>query len=109
MNNGLDGVIAAETALSMVDGAKGELVIAGYPVEELAPNATFEETVEILWGSCGAGFSLRPSERRLKPAPHHHHSDPMEALRVALPSSTGDDGEDARNLLAAFPVIVAAW
>ena len=47
--SGLEGVVAAETKLSMVDGEKGELIIAGYPVEELAPNATFEQTVSLLW------------------------------------------------------------
>jgi citrate synthase len=39
--NGLDGVVAAETKLSMVDGERGELIIAGYRVADLAPNATF--------------------------------------------------------------------
>ncbi|HVZ39738.1 MAG TPA: citrate synthase/methylcitrate synthase [Candidatus Kapabacteria bacterium] len=46
---GLEGVVAAETTLSSVDGEAGELIIAGYPVEELAPNATFEETAWLLW------------------------------------------------------------
>ena len=45
MHGGLEGVVAAETSLSMVDGVRGELVIAGYPVEALALNATFEETI----------------------------------------------------------------
>ena len=46
---GLDGVVAAETALSLVDGERGELVIAGFSVAELALNATFEETAYLLW------------------------------------------------------------
>jgi citrate synthase len=49
VNQGLEGVVAAKTALSMVDGERGELIIAGYPVAELALNATFEETVSLLW------------------------------------------------------------
>src|SRR5688500_12247820 len=48
-NPGLEGVVAAETALSSVDGERGELIIAGYRVEELAPKVTFEETVCLLW------------------------------------------------------------
>jgi len=48
MSQGLKGVVAAETALSMVDGERGELIIAGYAVEELAPNAMFEQTVSLL-------------------------------------------------------------
>src|SRR3954452_21503483 len=49
IHNGLEGIIAAETSLSMVDGTAGELVIAGFPVAELAMNATFEETAHLLW------------------------------------------------------------
>src|SRR5947209_15057374 len=46
---GLEGVVAAETRLSSVDGKAGELIIAGFPVEELASRATFEEVVYLLW------------------------------------------------------------
>src|SRR5207302_4203291 len=49
IHNGLEGIIAADTSLSMVDGTAGELVIAGFPVAELAMNATFEETAHLLW------------------------------------------------------------
>jgi citrate synthase len=46
---GLEGVVATETRLSGVDGDAGELIIAGFPVEELASRASFEETVYRLW------------------------------------------------------------
>lgn len=46
---GLQGVILTETHLSQVDGQAGRLTIAGYPVQELAPNASFEEVVHLLW------------------------------------------------------------
>jgi citrate synthase len=46
---GLEGFVAATTRLSHVDGERGELVIAGYPVEELAGHAAFEETTWLLW------------------------------------------------------------
>ncbi len=36
-------------ALSDVDGERGELVIGGYQVDELAQHATFEETTWLLW------------------------------------------------------------
>src|SRR3954453_17494740 len=49
VNGGLEGVVAATTRLSDVDGEGGELVIAGYPVGELAGRATFEETSWLLW------------------------------------------------------------
>src|SRR5947207_14046721 len=41
VNTGLDGVVAATTSLSLVDGERGELVIAGFQVGELARRATF--------------------------------------------------------------------
>src|SRR5215210_78584 len=46
---GLEDVVAAETRLSGVDGEAGELTIAGFPVEEIAGRATFEEIVYLLW------------------------------------------------------------
>ncbi len=46
---GLDGVVAAQTRLSSVDGQAGELIIGGFPVEEIADKLSFEETVYLLW------------------------------------------------------------
>src|SRR5919202_5786736 len=46
---GLEDVVAVETRLSGVDGEAGELTIAGFPVEELAGRATFEEVLYLLW------------------------------------------------------------
>ena len=48
MTEGLDGVVAAATRLSHVDGEAGRLTIAGYAVEDIAPNATFEEVAYLL-------------------------------------------------------------
>jgi citrate synthase len=42
MAQGLEGVVAASTRLSHVDGEAGRLILAGYAVEDLAPHATFE-------------------------------------------------------------------
>ncbi len=46
---GLEGVIAAQTRLSRVDGQAGELTIAGFPLEKIAPQASFEEMAYLLW------------------------------------------------------------
>ncbi|CAG0994823.1 citrate synthase [Phycisphaerales bacterium] len=46
---GLEGVIAAETKLSYIDGEKGILEYIGIPIGELAEKSTFEETVYFLW------------------------------------------------------------
>ena len=37
MTEGLEGVVAAATRLSHVDGEAGRLTIAGYAVEDIAP------------------------------------------------------------------------
>ena len=49
MSDGLEGVIAAETVLSEVDGDAGRLVIRGYPLDQLSGHATFEEAVALLF------------------------------------------------------------
>src|SRR5512147_838338 len=46
---GVDVVVVAGTRLSHVDGERGEVLIAGFPVDELAPSATFEEVLYLLW------------------------------------------------------------
>src|SRR5512143_2878612 len=46
---GLENIVAAQTRLSRVEGERGELTIAGFAVEEIAPRATFEEMVHLLW------------------------------------------------------------
>lgn len=48
-SKGLEGVIAAETKISFIDGEKGVLEFVGIPIGELASNSTFEETVFLLW------------------------------------------------------------
>src|SRR6266403_5117025 len=51
---GLDGIPAAETVLSHVDGERGELIIAGERVGELARKTGFEGVTARLW-SGGTG------------------------------------------------------
>jgi len=103
MNQGLDGVVAAETSLSMVDGERGELIIAGYPVEELAPNATFEEAVSLLGVSPAGDRTLPPIALEVLRASARRGDDPMDALRAAAGVLLSD------QLFAAFPTIVAAF
>jgi citrate synthase len=47
-SKGLDGVIAAQTRLSDVRGDAGELIYAGYDINELAGKVTFEEVIHLL-------------------------------------------------------------
>src|SRR5438132_9953874 len=46
---GLEGVIAAPTAICDLDGVSGTLAYGGYDIAELARDATFEEVVYLLW------------------------------------------------------------
>src|ERR1700694_692884 len=47
---GLEGVVAAETEVSEVDGANGRLIYrGGYLIEDLAQVAPFEEAAYLLW------------------------------------------------------------
>lgn len=129
---GLEGVIAAETRLSSVDGQAGELIIGGFPLEELAAKATFEETVYLLW------HDTLPDAESLeifKQALNAHRALPaatlsllreaaranvsvMDALRMAAaslslnapdPNPAGDPQRDALLVVAGFPTMVAAY
>jgi citrate synthase len=46
---GLEGVIAAETEMSYIDGTNGILEYVGIAIGDLSTNSTFEETVYLLW------------------------------------------------------------
>ncbi len=56
---GLEGVIAATTALSQTDGTTGRLVYRGYDIHDLARHTTFEEVAYLLW------FGHLPNQREL--------------------------------------------
>ena len=122
---GLEGVVAAETRLSEVDGRAGELTIAGFPVEELAPRACFEETVYLLWNGRLpdaeelAGFREALASRRALPggvvrllrSAAAAGVPAMDALRAAAGALGLEDpeGADAESIVARFPTIVAAY
>jgi citrate synthase len=122
VNSGLEGVVAATTQLSDVDGERGELTIAGFPVGELAAHATFEETTWLLWhGELPSAAQLDAfqdelaSHRILPPATiallHEcacAQLDPMEALRIAA-GTISLISEDASAILASFPTIVSTF
>lgn len=126
VNKGLEGVAAAETRISMVDGEAGELFIGGYDVADLATHATFEQTVWLLWNGMLpsdaelATFRKKLATCRVLPAATvallrdaaNARVPAMDALLMAAPTLALDavrgDGSDAARLVAAFPTIVAA-
>lgn len=126
--SGLENVIAAQTKLSRVNGQLGELVIAGYPVEEIALNASFEEMVYLLWNGCLpnqaalAQFSQSLKERSALPnetislleTAVAKNATPMSALRMAagtldLDSNNVDRLDIGKRLVARFATVVAAY
>src|SRR5712692_451181 len=46
---GLEGIVAATTALSKVEGTVGRLVYRGYNIHDLARTTSFEEVAHLLW------------------------------------------------------------
>jgi len=56
---GLEGIVVAETDLSLVDGINGHLVYRGYWARDLAIRHTFEEVAHLLW------YGRLPNEQEL--------------------------------------------
>ena len=82
---GLDGVPAAETVLSHVDGERGELIIAGERVGDLARRTGFEGVTARLW-SGGTGQPVGEAAVRAlsKPSFARHPNRPIPQAAEAL-------------------------
>jgi citrate synthase len=124
---GLEGVVATETRLSSVNGEAGTLIIAGFPVEELASRASFEETVYLLWHDVLpdpgqlttfqeelAGQRALPGATvNLLRAAAAERAPAMDALRMAAGTiSLGipeDSYAEALAMVARLPTIAAAY
>ena len=131
VKSGLEGVVATETKLSMVDGQNGVLIIAGYPIEEFAGKVSIEEAAMLLW----TGHLPSPEEapgiqkelaayRALRPETLEiiktaRNAPPIDALRMACATlsldvsnpndiSPAGDLALAKRLLSRFPTVIAA-
>src|SRR5690625_3154560 len=49
IDKGLAGIVAFSSTKSFIDGEEGKLIYAGYTIDALAENATFEEVCFLLW------------------------------------------------------------
>jgi citrate synthase len=84
---GLEGVIAARTEISLVDGANGRLVYRGYVIADLAEEMSFEEVAHLLWhGSLPNRAELDALTREL--AGSRALTGPARATLEALPADT---------------------
>ena len=86
---GLDGVSAAETVLSHVDGERGEFVIAGEHVADLAGKSSFEGVTARLWnGATGRSLSEANVRASLGAARERAFARLAKLLRAACRLST---------------------
>ncbi|MBR7654459.1 citrate synthase/methylcitrate synthase [Brucella oryzae] len=118
MNSGLEDVIAAETVLSDVDGLAGRLVIRGRSLDDLVPQSSVEDGIELLWNGFfedlpkGVELQKALGEARLQV---FHHADalddtlielsPVEALRALMARIADEDDLTAALYLMAAPAV----
>lgn len=118
MKSGLEDVVAAETMLSDVDGARGRLIIRGHSLDDLVAHSSFEDVIALLF----AGYF--PDQPDLQAALGRARVDvfghlaavdasllalpPVDALRALLARlPDGDDMTTALRLLAGPAVFTA--
>jgi len=118
---GLEGVVAAESAIGLVDGINGRLLYRGYPIGQLVREGSYAEVAELLWtGEWHPGTRLPCAAvplaviRTLRELPSD--AVPMDALRTAV-SAWGatqkltwpPTPDQARALTAFSPSALAAF
>ncbi len=131
-STGLRGVAITDTKISSVDGQRGELIIRGYSIEDLAKKATYEETVFLLLYERLPSmrelenFKQRLVDARLLPIAVTRflyectELSPMATLQAAVPLlATGDElakletfdanVTSAVNIVSRLPVLLAEW
>ncbi|MDM0009838.1 citrate synthase/methylcitrate synthase [Variovorax sp. J22G73] len=119
----LEGVVAARTVLSEVDGEAGRLVIRGHELDEIAQRWRYEDVVALLFEGffdtlppqdglrAAIGRARREAFERLQPNDDAvlRRMPPIEAVRALMARlPDGDDLPTALRLLAAPAVYTAA-
>src|SRR3954468_8955865 len=119
---GLDGVPAAETVLSHVDGERGELIIAGKRVGDLVHESSFEGVTARLWsGGTGQPVAEATVRARLGAArsrafarlpdllPGTQGLSIVDGFRAAIAGLRAENElEHDATIVGAFPVIAGA-
>jgi citrate synthase len=118
---GLEGVLAGETSIALVDGANGRLLYRGYPIVELVRGGSYDQVAELLWTGewkAEAHLPCLPLPTQVLAALRSLPADanPMDALRTAVSAwgaVTRADWpptvEQARQLTALAPTALAAF
>jgi citrate synthase len=124
--NGLEDVVAATTRLSDVDGENGKLVLAGYPVEQIAGRIPFEDAMFLLfrgalptqaeraWMREALGEAREAAFERIgELGDALALPDAMDALRAAVAHLGVNPGEEplaeAARIVSAVAVFAATW
>jgi 2-methylcitrate synthase len=123
---GLEGVVAARTSISDIDGQQGKLFYCGYDIAGLAEHASFEETVYLLHhlalptrAQLDEEHGILHAEQRLDPylvrliSMLGDDTNPMTVLRTVVSAAatldpTVDDESSEANLLKAYKLIALA-
>src|SRR5882724_7831395 len=97
---GLEGIVAATTGISNVDGEAGRLIYRGYDIHDLAHAASYEEIAHLLWfGHLPTAAELSKLEGWLS---RERHLEPeLLAVLSALPMETAP--------MDALRTLVSAW
>jgi citrate synthase len=125
---GLDGVIAVQTEISLVNGKEGILRYRGYDIADIARSRTFEEVAHLLWfGEFPTPEQLDElnaqmvSQRELSPAAAttveamDPKTDPIDVLRTVISAQAATDHliepsmEDAIATAASIPTLLATF
>jgi citrate synthase len=123
MSQGLDDVIAAETRLSSVDGARGVLVVKGFSLDQIAGHKRFEDVAWLLLGGLidalpdAVTFAARLGAARREIFTLVPYIDdallalpPMDGVRAIIARiADGEDLVTVTRLLAAPAVLLPAF
>lgn len=116
MSDGLEGVVAARTVLSDVDGAAGHLIIRGYKLDDLAGRTRFEDVAHLLFDGffddMPADLTRTLGEARVAVFAETAALDerllklnPVEAMRALWARLADGDGLDTALKLLAAPAV----
>jgi citrate synthase len=130
---GLEGIVAAQSRISDVNGEEGKLIYSGYDIHDLAEHSTFEEVVYLLWhGELPTRAALDELKQQLSAEARlsggiidligtiPKSAAPMDMLRTVVSALSffdpdGGDMSDEANrrrairLTAKFPTIVTTF